>query len=234
MQCFLKKSKAFFSYITILFLPFLVSCSTFAQEVKTLMLEPELNFHISTDSKWSYTFGLANRGILIDKIDAETFSENSTKHLEINQWTIYQTSEQSDLSLGIRYRLREIFDVPHENEVRIIQQYFYEDPNPLFDLEHRGRFEQRFRNSETIFRLRYQLGIWKPVTEKLSLGVTTESLYSVSPQSKPAPEQRIALLTANTFFKDLSLKIGVEYRMDNYLRDQENNLFILTWATYSL
>lgn len=229
----LKKGKIWIFRVLIFFLPLLIPCSTFSQ-IKTLMLEPEINLHISTDSKWSYTLGLANRGILIDKIDAETFSENSTKHLEINQWTIYQTGDNEDVSLGVRYRIREIFDVPNENEVRIIQQYFFENSNPLLKFEHRGRFEQRFRKSETIFRLRYQLGMWKPVTEKLSLGLTTEALYSISPQLKPAPEQRVAFLAGTTFFRNLNLKIGAEYRMDNYLREQENNLFILTWATYSL
>ena len=85
------------------------------------MLEPEFAVRISTETRWSFSFGFANRGILIKAIDAEYASENVTEHIELNHYTIYNMDENSELSLGLRYRFREMFDPGNENLFRIIQ-----------------------------------------------------------------------------------------------------------------
>ena len=88
---------------------------TSAQDAQTIMLEPEFSVRISTETKWSYSFGLANRGILIEEIDAEDASENVTEHIELNHYTIYRLNYNSDFSLGLRYRFREMFDPDNQN-----------------------------------------------------------------------------------------------------------------------
>lgn len=234
MSCFLIKRKALLikSITPILFL--LNTSIVLSQEIETLMMEPELNLFIDTESRWSFSLGLANRGILLQKIDAETFSENQTKHLEFNQWTSYSTGDISFVSLGIRYRIRDIFDVPNENEFRIIQQFYSGRFAPYEGWHHRARFEQRYRPSIMFFRLRYQLEYWKPLNENFSLGFNTEALYSMSHNSKPAPEQRISIFGHHAFWQDWEVKLGLELRMDNYTRQQENSIFLLTGFSYNL
>lgn len=219
------------------FLPFLIlitAGNAFSQDSQALMLEPEFNVRISTDSRWSYGLGLANRGLLIDEIQADNYSENVTEHIEVNSWLIYETGENEDVSLGIRYRFRELFDPENENLFRILQQYYSEQNSSFLGWWQRARFEQRFGPTITIFRLRYQLGISKPLSEEFALELHTEALYSISKQFKPQPEQRIAIGVANSSFENWDINLDLEYRMDNYIRDQQNNLFIMTIVTLSL
>ena len=213
---------------------FLFTSGLSSQNTLALMLEPELNVKFSTASHWSYSFGLANRGILIDEIKADNYSENVTEHLELNSWLSYETGKNSDLSLGVRYRFREIFDPEHENMFRILQQYYTRQNNLFLGWWQRARTEQRFGPSITIFRIRYEVGISKPVNEEFSLEIQTEALFSMSQQFKPQPEQRIALGINNTSFQNWELNLSLEYRMDNYIREQQNNLFIMTIATLNL
>lgn len=234
MSSFLRKKKVLLLKFIIPFLFLLDSSNVYSQEIETLMLEPELNFSFSTKSRWSFSLGLANRGILLEKINAESFSENQTKHLEVNQWTNYSLNDLSSLSLGIRYRIRDIFDVPNENEFRIIQQFYSGKVAPFEGWHHRGRFEQRYRPSIMIFRLRYQLEYWKPLNKNSSLGFNIEALYNMSRKSKPAPEQRISIFGHHSFWENWEVKLGLEFRMDNYIRQQENSVFVLTWFTYNL
>lgn len=227
MNCYFSR-KTFLFFKT--FLPFFIFLNTsnaFSQDAQALMMEPEFTVLLSTESQWSYSFGLANRGILIDEIEADNYSENVTEHLEVNSWVIYRTGENSDVSLGIRYRFREIFEPNNENLFRILQQYFSEHSNPFIGWWHRTRFEQRFGPDLTSFRLRYEFGLSKPLNEDFSLELSTEALYRMSKEFKPQPEQRVALGVVNTSFEKWDFNLGLEYRMDNYIRNQENNFFIL-------
>lgn len=227
-----KKSKIFLTLLP--FLIFLCASNAFSQSAEALMMEPEFTVSISTDSKWSYNLGLANRGILIDEIEADNYSENVTEHLEVNAWTIFETGENSDVSLGIRYRFRELFDPDNENLFRILQQYFFENSNTFIGWWHRARFEQRFGPRLTIFRLRYEFGLSKPLSDDFSLELETEALYSMSRQFKPQPEQRVAFNIVNTTFENWDFNLGLEYRMDNYVREQQNNIFVLAGGKLKL
>ncbi len=234
MNCrFTRKAISLFKTILPFFI-FLNTFSSFSQNARTLMMEPEFNVSISTESRWSYSLGLANRGILIDAIEADNYSENITEHLEVNSWVSYETGENSDLSLGIRYRFREPFDPENKNMFRILQQYSTQHNNPFIGWWQRARTEQRFGPSITIFRVRYEVGLSKPVNKEFSLQLQTEALYSMSQQIKPQPEQRIAIGINNTSFENWEFNLSLEYRMDNYIRDQQNNLFIMTIATLHL
>lgn len=232
-----KKYFSLLHFPSLFLLPFLLlftAPGAFSQDAEALMMEPEFTILFSTNTRWSYSIGLANRGILIDEIAADNFSENVTEHIEVNSWLIYATDEKSDISLGIRYRFRELFDPRQENLFRILQQYYTERDNQFLGWWHRARFEQRFGPSMTIFRLRYEFGITKSIANNFSLELSTEALYSMSRHFKPQPEQRIALQLVNTSLKRWDFNLGPEYRMDNYIRDQQNNIFILAGAKLNL
>lgn len=208
--------------------------SIFSQELQAILLEPEFEVVASTNTRWSYSFGLANRGILVQTIDGEEDNDYTQEHIEFNHYTIYGAWEKSSISLGFRYRFREIFDKQKENEVRFIEQFDSEDSSEFLGWSHRARFEQRIRSSETIFRLRYEFGLSKKLNRHFSLELATEALYSVSPQLKPEPEQRLEIGLENTTFRNWELYLGAEFRRDNYVRSPENELFFLTAATINL
>ena len=128
-----------------------------------------------------------------------------------------------------------MFHRDNADEFRMIQEFSASSENLFLGWSHRGRFEQRFRNPETIFRLRYQFGLSKPVTENTTLQLATEALYSVSARSKPEHEQRVEVGFENSSLEDWEFSFSLEYRMENYLEDrQQNELFILTGATLNL
>ena len=208
------------------------SFSVFSQEA--ILWEPEFEVDISTETLWSYSFGLANRGILVETIDGEKQSNYSIEHIELNHFTSYGAWENAALSLGLRYRFREAFNDRREDELRFIQQISSKHSNEFLGWSHRGRFEQRLRSSETIFRFRYEFGLSKQLNRHFSLKLATEALYSISPQSKPAPEQRFELGVNNSTFGDWDFYLGAELRSDNYIRNPENELYILTAATLNL
>ena len=207
----------------------------FSQGIKPIFSENEFSVAISTSSSWSYSFGIANRALLMERGDDLEEVRYAGEHLELNHFTSYSTGENSEASLGLRYRFRDLFHEENADEFRMIQEFSASSENLFIGWSHRGRFEQRFRNQETIFRLRYQFGLSKPITRKTSFELATEALYSMSPQSKPEHEQRVEVGFENTSLQNWEFSFSLEYRMENYLQDrQQNELFILTGATLNL
>lgn len=204
-----------------------------AQNPHEFFWEPDFKINVSTESRWAYSFGIANRGLLAERFDGEKISGYENQHIELNQFTKYNIGENSALSLGFRYRFRETFDDSRHDEFRIIQQFNYSHSNSAIGLSHRARFEQRFRN-ETIFRLRYQIGISRPLNEVFSIGLSTEALYSMSRNSKPGAEQRFNIGIDNTSFKNVELSFGFSYQMAEYNISLVNEYFFLTGVALDL
>lgn len=218
-----------------LLLPLLLVCSgsLYSQNPHVFYYENEFNFGIPTQSAWSFEVGFASRGMLQERIEGERVSGYEHNHIEFSQFSSYKSSDDLTLSLGFRYRFRETFDADETNEFRIIQQLEYEHPNSPVDLEHRLRIEQRFRE-ETSYRIRYELETSHTLSNNYSLGAATEALYAVSPSSKPEAEQRFSLGLQNSSFEKLKLELKLEYRMENYARDLENEYFIITELNYEI
>lgn len=214
------------SSITLLIFIFLSFNHGFGQQPKSYLYENEIDFSLPLKNSWSVDFGIGNRGLLAETIDGET-SGYQHEHVEINQFTNYSSGESLVFSLGLRYRLREIFDSSNTDEFRIIEQIEIGPFPGSIPLSHRFRLEQRFREN-TIHRMRYRLQFGKPINENFSWSTGMETLYSVSTRLKPEAEQRFSLGLGNTFFKDLELEIGLEYRMENFARNLGHEFFIVT------
>ncbi|WP_424492469.1 DUF2490 domain-containing protein [Salinimicrobium sp. GXAS 041] len=230
------KKAFYYKKIKILFVVlFIFSNSTsISQEIDAYLLEPEFKVALSTETRWSYSFGFANRGVLLETVKDLDENDYANVHFEINHFTSYQAWEKSSLSLGLRYRFRKIFNDQREDEMRFIEQFSSKDSNNFLGWSHRARFEQRLRSSETIFRLRYEFGLSKQLNSHFTLQLATEALYAISPQSKPEPEQRLEIGLKNTTFDDWQFYFGTEFRRDNYVRNPQNELFFLTAATLKL
>lgn len=210
------------------------SISLFSQSSRALLLEPVITVVVNDKESWSYSFGIAHRGLLLETYDHEKKSGYRTEHLELNHYTRYRFSETSAVALRFRYRNNELFNEERSNEYRIIQEFTYSGRDTFFNLWHRLRFEQKFYTGLTVFRGRYRIGISQPLPNEFSIGASTEALYSVSKKLKPEPEQRFMLSLENTSFEDLGLNLGVEYRLSDYHRDPVRETFIYTSATFFL
>lgn len=205
-----------------------------AQTPTSLLWEPEAKVTFSTESPWSYSFGIANRSLFNTYLEGEKIAGSNQEHFELNQFTTYRTSANSAVALGFRYRFREAFDDSRYDEFRMIEQFSYSHPDTYLGWGHRFRFEQRFRNVVTIFRLRYQLGISRPLGEKFGVGLSTEFLYSMAEGNHPEADQRFTLEFENNSIENVELSAGVEWRHENYNNFAENNIYLLTGISVKL
>jgi hypothetical protein len=203
----------------------------YAQDQQSWFYENEFDVSIPVQEKWTMEVGVGNRGLLQERENGEQVSGYEHQHLELNYFANYNLREASVLSLGLRYRFKELFDDSETNEFRIIEQLELKPLNSA--LSHRFRLEQRFRE-EVTHRGRYELGFSTPINDELSFEAATEALYSVTVHFKPEAEQRFSIGLKNSSFKDLDLGLSVEYRMENYARDLAHEFFLGTGVSLSL
>lgn len=204
---------------------------TYSQNPQSYFYENEVDLSIPLDSLWSMGIGVGNRGMLQERLDGEKISGYQHGHIEMNHFTNYRAKESVILSLGLRYRFREVFDATETDEFRIIEQVELEPINST--LSHRFRLEQRFREN-IIHRIRYDIAYLTPISENFTFGLGTEAIYAISSKLKPEAEQRFSIGFENSSFKDIELELGFEYRMENYAHNLAHEFFVITGITLSL
>ena len=224
-----------FKKLPFVIFPLLLLCSNdlSAQTPHSYFYENEFNVEIPSETEWSFEVGLGNRGMLQERMEGGRVSGYQHDHIEFNQFTLYNTSENLTLALGLRYRLREMFDPEEKDEFRIIQQLEYESSSSTINLEHRVRTEQRFREA-TIYRLRYELEGSYPLNNYLEIGAATEALYAVTSSLKPEAEQRFSIRFINSSLDKLGIEVAFQYRMENYAQNLENEYFVITELNWEL
>lgn len=223
-------------YFSILFLALVLlvqSKPAKAQTPHSLLWEPEFDVTLPSDNAWEFSFGIANRYLFTTDFDGEQISEDDQQHFEVNQFTTYKTSGNSAVSLGFRYRFREIFEDSRHDEFRIIEQLTYKHRGVFLSPAHRIRFEQRFREL-TIFRLRYRLGISQALNNEFDLSLSTEFLYSMVKDLRPETDQRFTIKVGNSSFKNLDLSTGIELRREDHTGAPSSEFYILTGASLQL
>ena len=213
------------------FLLILGSQSGLGQNSESYFYENELGLSIPLKDRWSMDVGFGNRGMFQERQDGEKISGYQHEHLEINHFTNYSVQKSVVLSLGLRYRFRELFDEANTDEFRIVEQVGFAPASSA--LSHRIRLEQRFREN-TIHRLRYELGYTKTLSSIFALGLATEALYAVSAHTGPEAEQRFSVGLENSSFRDLELELALEYHLENYLRDLGHEFYLITGVSLSL
>ena len=225
--------KSHFKHLIIFLLFLCLAGSVKAQTPRSLSWETEFDLELPAQGDWGFSFGAANRYLIFSKVDGDRVTDYDQEHIELNHFTSYSSSENALLSLGLRYRFRDVFEETRQDEFRIIEQFEYTHQNTFLTPEHRLRFEQRFREA-TIFRLRYQVGIWRQLNEDFGLGFSTEFLYSMQNESRPEMEQRFALELSNFSFENLELSLGVDLRREDFTGYPGTEYFLLTGATLQL
>ena len=200
---------------------------------RSFLWEPEFSVQLPSENRWGFSFGIADRYLFDSQLHGEQLNENEQQHFEVNQFTSYKTGENSAVSLGFRYRFRETFKDSRHDEFRMIQQYGYKHRGIFLTPAHRFRFEQRFREN-TIFRLRYRIGIAQPLGEEFAVGLSTEFLYSMVKDFKPAADQRFTIKFANSSIKNLNLNAGIELRREDYAGAPTSEIYLLTGVDLQL
>lgn len=225
--------KSLFKLLLFLFCSFHSIHYAYSQDTHSILLEPEFNVVLQSENQWSYSFGMAHRGIILEIYEKEKVPTYYTEHLELNHYTQYSFSSRFEVALRIRYRLREIFEDIKHDEIRFIEEFEYTHTGWPFQPKHRVRIEQNIENLVS-YRARYQFSASQPISREFLLILGTEALYGIAKNQKPEPEQRFEVGITNTSFGDLELSLGLEYRLDNYIRDPQREYFVLTGATLHL
>ena len=210
---------------------FLGANPCFSQNAQVYFYENEVDLFVQLDTLWSMDIGAGNRGMLQERFNGEKISGYQHDHIEFNHFTNYRAKEAVVLSLGLRYRFREVFDAAETDEFRIIEQVEIEPVGS--SLSHRFRLEQRFREN-TIHRIRYDIAHTTPLGRNFALDIGTEAIYAISRQLKPEAEQRFSIGMENSSFQNAKLALGFEYRMENYVRDLAHEFFVITGVTLDL
>ena len=208
------------------------SLDGFSQNPVSYLYENEFDLIIPLIKTWSMEAGVGNRGLFAEVEDGES-SGYQHQHLELNHFTNYHSSDFLILSLGLRYRFKDIFDQSETDEIRIIEQMELESSNPVIPLTHRFRLEQRFRE-QTVHRLRYELELSKPINDVLSWSAATEALYAVSAHLKPEAEQRFSIGLENSSIPNLEFELTLQYRLEDYARNLAHEIFFITGVSLEL
>ncbi len=232
MTSFLRKPSGLL-LLTLVILAF-GSVSSQAQNLNSYLWEHSFDLGFDSSEKWSHSFGVANRAVLSEHFDGEKVTDFENEHIELNHATSYKTGSNTAVTFGLRYRFRETFDDSRYDELRFVEQFNIKHANSSIGLGHRFRVEQRFRNVETIHRFRYQIGGSKALSEDFALGLSTEALLSLEKESKPSLEQRIMLELSNTSLEDIEFSLGLDYEMDDYNNELENQFYLITGVSFEL
>ncbi|MDT0641218.1 DUF2490 domain-containing protein [Zunongwangia sp. F363] len=221
-------------HIFFLFLIF-TATTVKAQENFSVLAEPEFSLNINTPNRWSFNFQAGNR----DLIYAEEENIFKVRHIELTHFTSYETGFYSKISLGIRYRFREMFDNSNVDEKRLIQQYGHSRRYNALTIAHRARLEERFRENTT-FRTRYEFSVEVPLSglrldqKEFFIVTDTEALWSLGKHEKPSLEQRLGVSLGNQVGKNTKISLGLQYRYNDYTTTPSSELFIQTGVSFSL
>ena len=210
---------------------FIVVNAGYSQNPQSYLYENEFDFSIPLKEKWSMDFGLSNRGMLQERNSGEIISGYQHEHVEVENFVNYQARETLILSLGMRYRFKELFNSSERDEFRIIEQLELELLN--LPLSQRLRLEHRFM-ANLVHRLRYDIEYTARMNQNFSMGLGTEALYAISGQLKPEVGQRFSIGLETSYFHNLELGLGLEYRMENYARNLSHEFFIVSGLTLNL
>ncbi|WP_417884887.1 DUF2490 domain-containing protein [Zunongwangia sp.] len=200
-----------------------------AQNNFSAVINPNVSLSIKTETRWSYNFSVQNRDIVYKNEDWDF----AAKHLQFSHFTSYKTSLSSKLSLGILYRFKEFLDTNNHDEVRITEQYAYYRKYNLLKTAHRIRFEQRIRDI-TFYRWRYRFSLEFPLNKSqienkgFFIGTSTELLYTISKKTSPIPGNRFSISIGKALKPCSKIKVGLQYRYEDYLKKVDSQLFFIS------
>ncbi len=225
----------FYSKIILIFGFFFCSWSLRAQENFTALMDPEVAVNLTTENRWSFNFSVSNRDIV--------YQDNNlnfqARHIELSHFSSYEIGFYSKLSLGIKYRFREVFDKDIHDELRIVEQFAHSRKYNALKTAHRARFEQRIRDY-TIYRWRYRFSLEFPLSglrvdeHEYFMVTSAEILYSVGEQMSPAPGNRFSISFGRSLGNSTTISLGLQYRYEDYFTKPVTELFFTSGLRVSI
>lgn len=197
--------------------------------------ESEFAINHNVSKPYSVNFALKSRYYLYQ--DAVFRLEQ--RQLDVVHFSTLKLNYKYSISFGLQYRNRDIFS-DGSNEFRTTQQLNYLKQPFGLRFGHRFRTEQRFLDTQTIYRQRYRFAVDFPLNgEKLDIGeayfvVSVEALLSLSNISAPELDQRTTAQIGWQLTENLKLQTGLEYRLEALNINTQNKLFILTSAVLKI
>ncbi|MEM9680647.1 MAG: DUF2490 domain-containing protein [Bacteroidota bacterium] len=154
------------------------------------------------------------------------------RQFDLTHFSTFSLAYNKSVSLGIRYRNRDLFD-DNSNELRFTQQFNYTMRREPARFGHRFRLEQRIFDDFTVHRLRYRYAIDFPlnglkvdVREPYFIGAM-EALFSIGSTTRPEWDHRTTVQIGWLLTKSFKLQFGLEYRFEALNIKTEHKLFSL-------
>ncbi|MGB7392851.1 MAG: DUF2490 domain-containing protein [Pricia sp.] len=203
-----------------------------AQENFLSHWEPEIQLSYNVAPLYSHQFSIEKRSLIYEdnlKFDLVQFDFSHFSQLKL--------LDNQSVALGLMYRTRATLG-GEKDEFRLTQQYSLTLENPNFRTGHRFRAEQRFSGRPVEHRLRYRVAVDFPLEgTRLDVGETFftgswENLLTLANTEKPSYEQRYSVSIGLLANRKLTFTGGVEYRLDNYTRSAEHDIFVLSSASF--
>ena len=161
------------------------------------------------------------------------------RQFDITHFSTLFLAYNKSISLGIRYRNRDLFD-NNSNELRITQQFNITKKNDPIRFGHRFRAEQRILDDFTIHRLRYRFAVDFPLNGlKVDIGEpyfisAMEALFSTGKATRPEWDHRTTTQIGWLLSKSFKLQFGLEYRFEAVNINTEHKLFTLVSGILSI
>lgn len=200
-----------------------------AQDNVEFLAEPEFSIDLATKTRWSHSFGIASRDIIFEE---EQFHFN-VQHIELSHFTGYKLNKANKVSLGVRYRFKELFNDTKTDELRIVEQFSHAIKKENLKIGHRLRIEQRITDI-TRNRSRYRFSLEFPLnnTEEprkiFSLKTSAEALWMIGKKIPTTYEQRLSVSVGKQIGVNTDLDLGIQYRLSDYTHQAEHNFILIT------
>lgn len=210
--------------------------ATRAQEKFTGYYEPYIQLDYDLTENYSHEFTIED---LAYWYHDKGFKVN-VKQLDLAHFSSFKLKGNNAVSLGLQYRFEENFGGEEENELRFTEEYTYTTRPYATEFEHRVRAEQRIARSTTSYRFRYSFTITRSFKgaeidtgEAFFVG-NLETLLTVANAIDPEYEQRIGVGIGWALTNFVDLELVAEYRLDDFTRVLEHELFFVTGLNFNL
>lgn len=211
-----------------LFFAFFVMLSIKAQSNFESLNESGFAINHKVSSSYRLNFSLSSRAYIY-RDDVFNYEQ---RQIDLTHFSTLYLSYNESLSLGVRYRNRDLFD-DSSNELRFTQQYNFTKSIDPIRFGHRFRLEQRILDQFTIHRMRYRFAADMPLNGlKLDVGeayliAAMEALFSTTPVARPEWDHRTTFQLGWLLSESFKLQVGLEYRFEAINIETEQKLFTL-------
>ena len=206
------------------------SCACWGQDDLLGLLQPRVSLNYSLNPHYAHNFSFAQRVLFLNPVN----SGIETIHLDLAHFSNFKLPRQRSIGLGIMYRLREPFEGPDQNELRLTQQFNLIHRKHSIRFGHRFRTEQRIFPSLTVHRFRYRFSADGPVQgKKLDPGElywvgNLEALNSVGKGIRPLYGLRATAWLGYLASDTAKIQVGTEYRRVGLWLEGRPVLFLLS------